>query len=239
MTAHLQRTRGNDLTIYSTYAAEWWTPGAPRFRSLQNISPFRLELIRAGCGVMSGKVVYDIGCGGGLLAVPLLDDGATVTGVDISGPSIEVAARAAGGRGTFLVGDARAVPLPSASADIVLLADVVDHIPDYELALAEAARVLRIGGTLFVGTLNRTAAAYFGAIVLGEGLRLIPPGTHRYDLFVKPEELRERASRYGLAWRRTFGESVSILDTVRRWAITLRRGTGTAVAYSMVFTRSK
>lgn len=234
-----ERIRGNDLSIYSEFAAEWWTPGAPRFRSLQNLSPFRLGLIRAGCGPVRNKVVYDLGCGGGLLSVPLLDEGAFVTGIDISAPSIDAARAAAGERGRFMVGDARAVPLPAASADIVLLADVIDHIPDYHRALAEAARLVRIGGKVFVGTLNRTVASYLGAIVLGEGLRLIPPGTHRFDLFVKPVELQKCAEGCGLELSETFGESVAMIETVKRWAITLRRGASTALAYSMVFTRVK
>jgi 2-polyprenyl-6-hydroxyphenyl methylase/3-demethylubiquinone-9 3-methyltransferase len=226
--------RGNDLTIYSTHADEWWVPGAPRFRSLQNLTPFRLELIRAGCGDVRGKTIYDLGCGGGLLAVPLLEAGADVVGVDQSEASIKAAQRAARGRGRFMVGDARAVPLPDRSADIVLLADVIDHVRDYQRALREAARLLKPGGALFVGTLNRTVRAYLGAILLGEGLRLIPPGTHRFSMFVTPAELLAAGQAAGLSWQQTFGEELCIAATVRRWAITLRRGASVALAYSMV-----
>jgi len=186
---------------------------------------------------MSGRTVYDLGCGGGLIAVPLLEMGADVVGVDLSAPSIAAAQQAAAGRGRFLVADVCAVPLPEGSADVVLLADVLDHVPDFPRALGEAARLLKPGGRLFVGTLNRTVWAYLGAIALGEGLRLIPPGTHRYSMFIRPHELRTAAERCGLKWCETFGESVSVFETIRRWAITLQHGKSCALAYSMTFVK--
>lgn len=51
---------------------------------------------------------------------------------------------------TFLQGDARALPLHSASVDHVFLVTVLGEIPDLASALAEIRRVLRIGGTLSV-----------------------------------------------------------------------------------------
>lgn len=231
-------TRGNDLSIYSKYAEEWWRPGSPRFRSLQNLTPFRLEMIREACGPVQGKRLYDLGCGGGLLAVPLLDDGAIVTGVDLSAESLRVARVAARGRGTFIEGDVTRVELPSDSADIVLLADVLDHVPDYHRALAEAARLTKPGGTVFAGTINRTIASYIAAIVLGEGLRLVPPGTHRHDMFITPEELLSAAKMAGLRHQHTYGERIAVWDTVSRWAVTFKRSARCSVAYSMVFERS-
>ena len=228
----------NDLTIYCDYAHEWWIPGAIRFRSLQNITPFRLDLIEELLGGVAGRVVYDIGCGGGLLSVPLLDLGAEVVGVDISSASIAAARGAARGRGEFFVGDARSVPLPDGTADIVLLADLVDHIPDYNVALMEASRLLKPGGKVFVGTINRTLRSWIGAIILGEGLRLIPPGTHRWSMFVKPAELAGAGVAAKLRLITTQGESIDLWQTIRRWAIHLNRSPDCSMAYSMVFEKS-
>lgn len=230
-------SNGNDLSIYSEFASEWWQPRSPRFRSLQNLTPFRLELITEACGDLHGKTVYDLGCGGGLISIPLIERGANVTGVDLSGPSIEAARRASRGRGRFIQGDITNLDFAPASADVVLLADVLDHISDYPKALAQAHRLVRPGGKVFVGTINRTTRAFIGAILLGEGLRLIPPGTHRFSMFIRPAELRRSANQVGLSHRRTFGERLDLFATLSRWAITMRRGSSLALAYSMVFER--
>jgi SAM-dependent methyltransferase len=45
-------------------------------------------------------------------------------------------------------GDARHLPVGSGLADAVILKDVLEHVAKAELALAEAARILHVGGTL-------------------------------------------------------------------------------------------
>jgi ubiquinone/menaquinone biosynthesis C-methylase UbiE len=51
-------------------------------------------------------------------------------------------------RVTFRVGDATALPVDDASADLVVDFHALHHIPDWRAAVAEAARVLRPGGQL-------------------------------------------------------------------------------------------
>lgn len=225
----------NDLTIYSNFAHEWWQADGPNFRSLQNLTPFRLSLIAEMVGDLKGKSVLDLGCGGGLISVPLLNSGALVTGIDMSAESIEVARQAAGGRGRFIVGDICAIDIPDQSIDCVLIADVLDHIPHYAKVLREASRVLRDQGTLFVGTLNRTPVSHFFTVLLGESLGFIPKGTHDSKLFIKPQELIEAASAFGLQHLVTQGEWPVFLQTILKGAISLRRSRSTSIAYSAAF----
>lgn len=225
----------NDLTIYSDFADEWWIPGAPRFRSLQALTPFRLELINSILGTQSGKTVLDIGCGGGLISKPLLDQGANVYGLDLSAESVNAARKACAGRGDFRTGDARNLPFSDAYFDTVFMADLLDHIPDYPLALSEASRVLKSGGQLFVGTINRNFWAAFLTVTVSEGLRLIPPGTHDPKLFIKPEELIASARAHKLDFQSIQGETPLFWKTIFSWAIHLKRSSSLLVAYSAVF----
>lgn len=228
----------NDLSIYSEYADEWWNPRAPRFHSLQRITPLRLAVIEEWCGNLEGKTVADIGCGGGLIAVPLLERGAHVIGIDLSAKSLVVAQNKALRRGRFMVADACTVPLANESVDLVVLADVLDHVPDFERAIAEAARLIKPGGYVFTNTLNRTFRSWLLALVLGEGLRLIPPGTHDYRLFIRPAELIAAAERHGLRLIHSQGEFPKVIDTLLHWSIGLKRSSSMSVMYSMCFCRA-
>jgi len=225
----------NNLSIYNDYATEWWDKKSARFRSLHRITPFRLQLIQEFAGPVNGKKIADLGCGGGLLAIPLLDRGADVTGVDISAESIAVAREVAGGRGTFNVGDICDLPLPSGSFDLVLLMDVMEHIESADKVLQEASRVLSNGGKLIIGTINRTWLAWFWALVVAESIGLVPYGTHSYDLFRSPDELVKLGNAAGLTSMLIQGERAKIWSTIRHWAIDLEKGPSSAVAYSMVF----
>jgi SAM-dependent methyltransferase len=49
-----------------------------------------------------------------------------------------------------LVGDVTAIPTPDESFDAVLCTEVLEHVPEPIRALAELARVLRLGGQLFL-----------------------------------------------------------------------------------------
>jgi SAM-dependent methyltransferase len=51
-----------------------------------------------------------------------------------------------GGQARAVAGDATAMPLPDASVDVVIAAEVLEHIPVDQAAIAEIARVLRPGG---------------------------------------------------------------------------------------------
>lgn len=225
----------NDLSIYENFASEWWNPSLPHFRSLQLLTPFRLELILSWIGPVCGKKILDLGCGGGLLSVPLINAGAEVTGVDLSPASVAVAQKQALGKGSFLVGDAREVSVSQNHFDVVLLADVIDHIQDYNRALATAYNALRPGGLLFAGTINRTIMAHFFALILGEGLGFIPKGTHDSRLFVKPLELDCAALKIGFTCLETQGEAPCIGKTIINRAIQLRRSRCLQVAYSKLY----
>lgn len=195
---------------------------------------YRLAQIEAWCGegLRDGTVV-DLGAGGGLLAEPLARVAARVIGVDRSVASL-VVARAHDRRGDllYLRGDVLRTPLGDGCADVVVCADVVEHVPDVAGVIAEAARLLRAGGLLYVSTINRTRWATLLAVWVAEGLRLLPKGTHDPMLFVRPEELAQAGAAVGLTIERVQGEAVRVLATLRGWAIRLRPATSVRVGYA-------
>jgi len=224
----------NDLTIYERHAEDWWNPRSAAFRSLHSVNEFRVGQLREWLGAdLAGRVIVDLGCGGGLLARPLAIAGARVVGVDLSLGSLRTAADHVDAH--FVCGDLRSTPFGTGTADVVLLADVLEHVTAIGSALGEAARLLRPGGLLYVNTINRTVRSKWLAIFLAEGLRMVPRGTHDHDLFVAPDTLRREASIRGMQCERIQGESVDLMRTIRSWTIVLKRGDDVSVTYSALF----
>ena len=179
--------------------ADWWDEGARAFASLRSVTTFRLKLLRQWLPQgFAGRTVVDLGCGGGLLAVPLARAGAHVVGLDLAPKALRAAAAQQSERLLAAQADLAELPLAERSADLVLLADVLEHVDDPAAVVAAAAKVLRPGGALFVNTIHRTLRSRLFAITLGEGLGFIPRGTHQWRLFVRPDELDAMARAAGL-----------------------------------------
>lgn len=234
-------SRRNDLELYERHADEWWDDDSRAFRSLRAVKSHHLAVLDGRLGAaLAGARVADLGCGGGLLAVPLAQRGAVVTGVDRSAGSIAAAQAAAARLGVaadFVVSDLTATPLPTAAFDLVVLGDVLEHLQPFGPALVEAARLLRDGGQLYVNTLNRTWQARWLAVHLAEGLGYVPRGTHDPRLFIRPAELRAVAERLGLRWVQLCGERPRLLATLRSGAIRMRPARGTRVSYGAFLER--
>jgi 2-polyprenyl-6-hydroxyphenyl methylase/3-demethylubiquinone-9 3-methyltransferase len=84
--------------------------------------------------------------------------------------------------------------------DVVTCMEMLEHVPDPTSVIEAIGRLVRPGGHVFVSTLNRTPKAYALAIVGAEYvLRLLTPGTHTYEKFIKPSELKRWAAAAGLS----------------------------------------
>jgi 2-polyprenyl-6-hydroxyphenyl methylase / 3-demethylubiquinone-9 3-methyltransferase len=202
----------DEVARFSRLAGAWWDPHGP-MAALHKFNPVRLAYIRDQAAEqfgrdprslqsLAGLRVLDIGCGAGILSEPLARLGASIVGVDPSAENIAVAqAHAATSR---LAIDYRAATAEALAAagdmfDVVLAMEVVEHVVDVGAFIAHAAAMVTPGGLLFVATLNRTAKSFALAIVGAEYiLRWLPRGTHRWDKFVRPDELEAAIEESGL-----------------------------------------
>lgn len=80
--------------------------------------------------------------------------------------------------------------------DIVLAMEVVEHVVSVGAFLDRCAVLMKSDGLMLVSTLNRTWKSFALAIVGAEYvLRWLPRGTHQWDKFVTPGELKHYLSR--------------------------------------------
>jgi SAM-dependent methyltransferase len=98
-------------------------------------------------GDLRGAAVLDAACGSGAQARWLLDQGADVTGIDVSLRMVEEAERRNGGQGRFLVADlAQPLPLEPRSLDGITCSLALHYVRDWSVPLASFAAALRPGG---------------------------------------------------------------------------------------------
>jgi SAM-dependent methyltransferase len=109
-------------------------------------------------GDVSGRRVLDAGCGSGPLTAALRDNGAVVTGFDVSAAMVDLARQRMGDGADLHVGDL-AAPLPFADAefDDVVASLVLHYLEDWAGPLSELRRVLKPGGRLIL-SVNHPAA---------------------------------------------------------------------------------
>ncbi|WP_299966279.1 bifunctional 2-polyprenyl-6-hydroxyphenol methylase/3-demethylubiquinol 3-O-methyltransferase UbiG [uncultured Roseobacter sp.] len=191
----------NDLTIYDTAAADWWSDDIRWVRTLKNMVPGRLTWFDRHID-WTGKTVLDLGCAGGFMAEALAKKGAEVTGIDPAEQAIDAARVHARDQGLDIrydVGVGEALPYDPTQFDAVVCVDVLEHVTDLHKVLEEVARVLKPGGTFLYDTINRNLLARLATITMAEDvLRLLPKGTHDPDMFIRPAELEDGLQRAGL-----------------------------------------
>jgi 2-polyprenyl-6-hydroxyphenyl methylase/3-demethylubiquinone-9 3-methyltransferase len=75
--------------------------------------------------------------------------------------------------------------------DLVLNMEVIEHVAEPGRYLRDCARLLNPGGLMILATLNRTLKALALAKIGAEYvLRWLPPETHDWRKFLKPDEIR-------------------------------------------------
>jgi 2-polyprenyl-6-hydroxyphenyl methylase/3-demethylubiquinone-9 3-methyltransferase len=197
-----------DNEIYNAPGDIWWNENQPLYTLRTFMNPARMQYftsVFAAQGVdPAGKVIIDIGCGGGLFAEDVARLGASVIGIDPAPGAIAAARKHAAGASLaidYRVGPGEHLPADDACADIVYCVDVLEHVADVDAVVGEAARVLKPGGLFLFDTINRTRISKLVMIKLCQDWPVtawMPPGLHDWNQFITPAELRDVLTRHNL-----------------------------------------
>lgn len=235
-----------EVARFDALAEEWWKPNGA-FKVVHAFNTARTAYLSQQLPALSGRCpiraqplgglrLLDAGCGAGLVSEPMAQLGAEVTGIDASERNVMVARRHAEQAG-ISIAYMHALPedlsTEERTFDIVLSLEVVEHVADVGSFLQAVGRLVKPGGLLVIGTLNRTPQSYVKAIVGAEYvLGWLPRGTHDWSKFVRPDEVAGHVARLGFETVEVKGVMLNPLSF--RWRV----GDDLSVNYLHVLRRS-
>ncbi|HTW34562.1 MAG TPA: bifunctional 2-polyprenyl-6-hydroxyphenol methylase/3-demethylubiquinol 3-O-methyltransferase UbiG [Rhizomicrobium sp.] len=214
-----------EVRKFATLAIEWWNPRG-KFAPLHKFNPVRLKFVRDEAArhfgrdlkalkPFDGLSLLDIGCGGGLLSEPMARIGFTVTGADASDENVQIArahAQQSGVKVNYRFTTAEALSAARESFDVVLNTEVIEHVADPTLYLKSCAELVKPGGLMFVGTLNKTMKSLMlGKVAAEYVLGWLPAGSHDWSRFIPPKKLTRMLKDVGLKVTAVRGMSFSVL----------------------------
>ena len=218
-----------EIEKFSKMAAEWWDPSG-KFKPLHKFNPIRIRYIKENI-ISSFKLkskkkpldkinILDIGCGGGLLSEPMTRLGANVTGIDASSKNINIAklhAKKNKLKINYLCSSPEKLKIQK-KFDVILNMEIVEHVEDINFFINSCSKLLKKNGLMFVATLNKTLKSYLFAIIGAEYvLRWLPIGTHDWEKFVKPEDLKKILNKNSLKLEKLDGMNFNIISD--QWSV--------------------
>jgi len=215
---------------FSRMAEDWWNPTG-KFKPLHKFNPVRIRFIRdkllahfqlstdqpsaISHQPLKNLSILDIGCGGGLLAIPLTRLGAQVTGIDASEKNIKIAQAYAQTQNLnveYINISAEDLASQGRKFDVVLNMEVIEHVADVASFMQASATLVKPNGLMFVATLNRTMKSFFTAIVGAEYvLRWLPRGTHDWKKFLKPHEINDEFEKNNIKLIESAGVKFNVI----------------------------
>ena len=212
-----------EIEKFSKMASEWWDPKG-KFKPLHKFNPIRIRYIKENIisnfklknkiKALGGVNILDIGCGGGLLSEPMQRLGANVTGIDASIKNIKIAklhAKKNKLKINYLCTSPEKFKI-NKKFDVILNMEIVEHVEDIQFFLESCSKLLRKNGIMFVATINKTLKSYMFAIIGAEYvLRWLPIGTHEWEKFVNPDDLKNILKKNNLTLSRLDGMNFNII----------------------------
>ena len=209
-----------DNNLYNADGDIWWKPDTILHLLKTSINPWRVGYsanILKNLGVdAKGKTALEVGSGGGILTEEICKMGFTTTGIDPSAQSLQTAnnhATTNGLRIKYDQGSGEQLPYPDQSFECVFCCDVLEHVRDLPKVISEISRVLKPNGLFIYDTLNRTFISKLVAIKIWQEWKrwaFMPPNVHVWEMFIKPEEIKNLLSKNGLEWKEHAGSQPNV-----------------------------
>ena len=191
----------DEVAKFEAMAPIWWDKNGVQ-KALHDINVLRVDYIHKKTP-LNGKIVLDVGCGGGILSEAMAALGAEVTGIDAGKLPLVVARshlKESGLRIDYQLATAEEYAATHADRfDVVTCLELLEHVPQPSSVVRACKQMVKPGGNVFFATLNRNPKSFLFAIVGAEYiLNLVRKGTHTYRRFVKPVELENWGNACGL-----------------------------------------
>ena len=198
----------NEVNKFNKTSEEWWDKSG-EFKILHQINPIRIQYINDKIAEHFNSIqnkendlqplknlnIIDVGCGGGLISVPICQLGAKVTAIDANSYNIKALSEYTKNNNLSINPINTTVEeyisnYPDQLYDVVLCLEVLEHVSNQSAFIQNLLKLLKPTGILILSTINRTIKSYAHAIIAAEYiLKWVPTNTHDYSKFLKPSEL--------------------------------------------------
>ena len=221
----------DEIIQFSRLADDWWDEkGSMSF--LHAMSEIRTKFIKIELidhfnlkennKLFKGLNILDLGCGGGIASEPLSRLGANLTGVDESEELIKVAKLHAKNMklniNYLCISIQNLVKLKN-KYDVIVALELLEHVNNLKEFCKLITNLLTEDGIIILSTINKTFLSKLFVIDMAEKvLKKIPMGTHQYEKFIKPSEIKDIFIKHNLHIRSIKGINLNPISN--NWKLT-------------------
>jgi len=233
----------DEIIQFSKLANDWWDEeGSMSF--LHSMSEIRTKFIKIELiehfnikdknKLFKGLNILDLGCGGGIASEPLCRLGANLTGVDESKKLIEVAKLHA--KNMKLKINYQCTSIENLNKfknkyDVIIALELLEHVNNLKQFCKLMTNLLTENGIIILSTINKTFLSKLFVIDMAEKiLKKIPMGTHHYEKFIKPSEIKVIFHNYNFHIRSIKGINLNPISN--NWKLTDNKSVNYIVSFT-------